>query len=138
MASKRVKTFQNNRQQGKDISHSFDFCCSITTIKWFSNHKSCLIVQLHLYSLHPLNKIYCKSSTEGVWFSNALTYWVTPLESHNPLCIIVIQSTTEGVGILSRILDIIIRKDKTLVCTFEDNFKQNGVNFYRPSASEHG
>ena len=28
----------------------------------------------------------------------------------------------------SRILDIIIGKDKTLVCAFEDNFKQNGVN----------
>ena len=38
----------------------------------------------------------------------------------------------------SRILYIIIRKDKTLVCAFEDNFKQNGVNFYRSSASEHG
>ena len=36
------------------------------------------------------------------------------------------------------ILDIIIRKDKTLVCAFEDNFKQNGVNFYRPYVSEHG
>ena len=24
-------------------------------------------------------------------------------------------------------MDIIIRKDKTLVCAFEDNFKQNGV-----------
>ena len=34
--------------------------------------------------------------------------------------------------------NIIIRKDKTLVCAFEDNFKQNGVKFYRPSASEHG
>ena len=29
---------------------------------------------------------------------------------------------------IERILDIIIRKDKTLVCAFEDNFKQNGVN----------
>ena len=27
-----------------------------------------------------------------------------------------------------RVLDIIMRKDKTLVCTFEDNFKQNGIN----------
>ena len=28
----------------------------------------------------------------------------------------------------SRILDIIIRKDKTLICAFKDNFKQNGIN----------
>ena len=28
----------------------------------------------------------------------------------------------------SRILDIIICKDKTLVCEFEDSFKQNGIN----------
>ena len=31
-----------------------------------------------------------------------------------------------------------IRKDKTLICAFEDSFKQNGVNFYRSSMSEHG
>ena len=43
--------------------------------------------------------------------------------------------------IQARILDIIIRwdyTDKTLVCAFEDNFKQNGVNFYRPSKSKYG
>ena len=45
--------------------------------------------------------------------------------------------------IISRILDIIIRKDKTLFCAFEDNFKQNGVNSGQllpavASASEHG
>ena len=32
--------------------------------------------------------------------------------------------------ISARILDILILQDKTLFCTFEDNFKQNGV-FWR-------
>ena len=39
-----------------------------------------------------------------------------------------ISSSHLELRVVPRFLDMIIRKDKTLVCTFEDNSKQNGVN----------
>ena len=34
--------------------------------------------------IQPLSKIYCKSLTEGVWFSNGLTCWAAPFEMYTP------------------------------------------------------
>ena len=47
------------------------------------------------------------------------------MQLHANCCFQILQHTQL---LTPRILDIIIRKDKTLVCAFEDNFKQNGVN----------
>ena len=48
----------------------------------------------HLKSIHPLWKIYCKLSTEGVWFSHGLVFQV---KSIHPLWKIYCKLSTEGV-----------------------------------------
>ena len=54
---------------------------------------------LHLKSIHPLWKIHHKSSTGGVWFSNGLIHWPTPLKFTPPLYNILVCSNTGGVHI---------------------------------------